>query len=401
MPPHAERVGSDPPVSPARDSLWCTGISSDFNLKYGATACPSNVNPVTVDGPPAPFQRFLAFLRAHPILCLALLTPGIPEYLSTSSSILNLGLNPVWFFLQLAINVGQYTAGALLIREAVLRWHKGWGTVFLLGLAYGITEEGLGDNTLFNSNHGADGFLGSFGRFAGVNWVWSTGVLTFHVIYSIGLPILLLGLALPETRGKSLIGRRGIVCALLSLVASTAIETVIVWRAFDFWMGSPLLVGSLLAIAFLALAAYLVPSDIWRPAKEHPVLSTRAVGTVGFLVFPVIFLLEYLVPFAGVPAVVVITLEVFFLAVVLEILRRGVGRTRNEDLLVNLSVGFLLWQCAFGLLIHIPIFYNVPLVILAVWFCVRLRRRYPASPPSPPAGALGESSSLSQNHHRT
>ena len=348
----------------------------------------------TTLGRSSPLQRFLAFLRAHPILCLAILTPGIPEYLSTSSSILNLGLNPVWFLLQLAINVGQYTGGALLVREAVLRWHKGWGTTFLLGLAYGITEEGLGDNTLFNSNHGADGVLGSFGRFAGVNWVWSTGVLSFHVIYSIGLPILLLGLALPATRGKSLLGRRGIVGAFLALAASTAIETAIVWQAFHFWMGTALLVGSLLTIGLLVVAAYLVPADFWRPTTERPLLTSLRTGTVGFLVFPVLFSLEYGVPLFGVPAFVVVGLELVFLWAVLESLRRGMGRANNEHALVSLSVGFLLWQCVFGLVIHIPFVYNVPLVALAVWFCVRLRRQYPPAPLNPPAGAWGTPESL-------
>ncbi|HYA11047.1 MAG TPA: hypothetical protein VEH10_05200, partial [Thermoplasmata archaeon] len=150
--------------------------------------------------------HLLAALRSRPILCLALLTPGIPEYLSSSSPLLNLVVNPGWFFLGLAINVGQYTAGALLIREALIRWRKGPATGLLLALAYGITEEGLGDNTLFNSTHGADGVLGHFGRFAGVNWVWACGVLAFHVVFSIGLPIVLLGLALPSTRGRSLLG---------------------------------------------------------------------------------------------------------------------------------------------------------------------------------------------------
>ena len=214
--------------------------------------------------------RVLGSLRSHPIVCLALLTPGLPEYLSTSSPVLNLAVNPLWFFLQLLINVGQYTAGALLVREAVLRWHKGWGTVFLLGLAYGITEEGLGDNTLFNSNHGADGVLGSFGRFAGVNWVWAVGVLAFHVIYSIGLPILLLGLALPRTRGRSLVGRRGILVALFSLAGATALETVIVYGSFHFWMGTPLLVGSLVAIAVLVILAHGVPAEVGRAVRDRP-----------------------------------------------------------------------------------------------------------------------------------
>jgi len=332
---------------------------------------------------------FFGFLRGHPILCLALLTPGIPEYLSTSSPILNVVLNPAWFILQLAINVGQYTAGALLVREAVLRWHKGWGTTFLLGLAYGITEEGLGDNTLFNSNHGADGVLGSFGRFAGVNWVWSTGVLSFHVIYSIGLPILLLGLALPETRGRSLLGRRGIVLAFLSVAATTSLETAIVWRSFQFWMGFPLLIGSLLVIGVLVVAAYRLPPTFWRPAHDRPSLSPRQVGTIGFGLFPTLFFLEYFVPYAGVPAVAIVTIEVVFLLLVMETLRRGVGRTQNEFLLVGLATGFLVWQSAFGLLLTIPVFYNVPLVLLAVWFCLRLRHRYPAPSPAPPAGAIG------------
>src|SRR5271170_7456926 len=207
----------------------------------------------------------LGFLRTHPILCLAILTPGIPEYLSSSSALLTVVTNPLFFPIQLAINVGQYTAGALLIREAVIRWHKGWGTIFLLGLAYGVTEEGLGDNTLFNSTHGTDGVLGSFGRFAGVNWVWATAVLAFHLIYSIGLPILLLGLALPQTRGRSLLGRQGIVVAFASLIAATSIEMVIVWGTDRFWLGWPLLIGCLVVISVLVILAYRIPADAWLP----------------------------------------------------------------------------------------------------------------------------------------
>ena len=93
------------------------------------------------------------FFHDHPVLALAVLTPGIPEYLSTSSPVLNLVANPVFFLLQLGINLGQYTAGALLIREAVVRWGRGWPTVAALGVAYAVIEEGLGDSTLENATH--------------------------------------------------------------------------------------------------------------------------------------------------------------------------------------------------------------------------------------------------------
>ena len=316
------------------------------------------------------------FLRGHPILCLAILTPGIPEYLSTSSSVLTLAISPAGFFLQLAINIAQYTAGALLIREALVRWGKGWVTLILLGLAYVITEEGLGDNTLFNSTHGADGVLGSFGRFAGVNWVWATGVLAFHVIYSIGLPILLLGLALPATRGKSLVGRRGIGIAFASLVGSTTLEAAIVYGSFHFWMGTPLLVGSLATIAVLVLVAYRVPKDLARPTGARPALSAGTFLTIGFAIFPMLFLLEYDVPYFGVPPWVIIGGELAVLAFLFEVVRRGIGRQQHQYELVNFAFGFVIWQSVFGVLLTLGFPVNLALVAIAVWFFVRLRRTY-------------------------
>jgi hypothetical protein len=331
----------------------------------------------------------LQFLRDHPILCLAILTPGIPEYLSTSSPVLNLVADPFWFFLGLAINVGQYTAGALLIREALIRWKKGWATVLLLGLAYGITEEGLGDNTLFRSNHGTDGVLGWFGRLDGVNWVWSTGVLAFHVIYSIGLPILLLGLALPATRGRSLLSRRGVLLSLLSLAAATGAETAIVYGGFHFWMGTYLFVGSLVAIALLVVGGYRVPRDFWRPAHELPTGRPWELGAIGFAFFPIAFLLEYGFTSTAVPPALLILVELVVFALLLEVTRRRIGRTRSEYLLVNLAFGFILWQSLFGVLLTLGLPYTLPLVAVALVFFLRLRRAYAPRPgPSPTQSSL-------------
>jgi len=223
-----------------------------------------------------------------------------------------------------------------------------------------------------------------------VNWVWATGVLAFHVIYSIGLPILLLGLAVPRTRGRSLIGRRGIVVALLSLTGSTAFETVIVYGSYRFWMGTPLLVGSLVVIALLVVLAYRVPSGALAATRDRPTLSPRAAGAIGFLVFPVLFLLEYYVPYFGAPPAAIIGGELVFLVLLLEDLRRGMGRVANEYLLVNLAFGFVLWQSVFGILLTIGLPYTIPLVVLAVWFFLRLRRAYAPTPNLPlPPGVLG------------
>jgi len=358
------------------------------SLPIGPAKAAKAPSPPAAASPPGR-PRWLVTLRSHPIFCFALLTPGIPEYLASSSSFLTLATSPLFFFLQIAINVGQYTAGALLVREAVIRWKKGWGTVFLLGLAYGITEEGLGDNTLFTSNHGAEGVLGWFGRYAGVNWVWSTGVLAYHVIFSVGLPILLLSLALPATRGRSLLGRRGIILALVALAGATLTETVLVAAEFHFWMGWPLLCGASIAIAVLVVAAYRAPARLWAPRNPRPTLRGWQVGAIGFAFFPIAFFFEYGFTSTRIPPSALIVVEVAVFAVLLEVVRRGIGTSGNERLLVDLAFGFVLFLAIFRLLVTLPIPVTLPLLALVLVFFFRLRRAYAPEPEKPPVGAAG------------
>ena len=89
----------------------------------------------------------------------------------------------------------------------------------------------------FNPTAGPVGALGNFGHWLGVSWVWAEGVVLVHVVYSISLPILLLRLAVPETVGKSLLGRRGIVSALVVLGVDVFILLLFVVLSQHFWMG--------------------------------------------------------------------------------------------------------------------------------------------------------------------
>jgi len=337
----------------------------------------------------------VGFLHRHPILCLAFLTPGIVEYLSTSSPVLALVESPIAFLLFLAVNVGQYTAGALLIREAMIRWGKGWATGGLLALAYGITEEGLGDNTLFRNAQHADGILGVYGHFAGVNWVWSVGVLVLHVTVSMALPIVVLALALPETRGRSLLGRKGVAVALGAVAASTAFEMYLVLAAYHFWMGPALLVASVALIGGLMVGAYAVPAGLWFPAHPWPTTQPWKMAVVGFVFFPVALATEYGFAATPVPAALAIGVELVMLGMILEWIRRHIGQFRNESLVVHLAFGLVAWQAAFGVLLTLGLPYTLPLVAVALLFFLRLRKRYGGfvdlpDRPTPPPGALGE-----------
>src|SRR5260370_32660281 len=83
-------------------------------------------------------SRLVRFFKSHPLLFLLFLTPGIPEYLSTSSQLTLLVISPLLFFGLLLANLGLYCSCVILIREAMVRWKKGWASVFLLVVAYGI-----------------------------------------------------------------------------------------------------------------------------------------------------------------------------------------------------------------------------------------------------------------------
>ncbi len=137
-------------------------------------------------------------------------------------------MNPVLFLMFVGLNMGLYGPGVILIREAIIRWRKGWASVFLLGFAYAIVEEGLDLSTFFNPNAGPVGILGTYGHWLGVNWVWTVGLMLFHSAISIALPILLFRFAFPALKSQSLvIGKQVYACFTVLFFNSIALFAIV------------------------------------------------------------------------------------------------------------------------------------------------------------------------------
>src|SRR3954470_10607100 len=83
--------------------------------------------------------------RLKPAFSLVLLAPLIAEYLLGSLSFAQLPLFPIMMLM--------YGAGALFVREVARRSGRGWPAIILLGLAYGVIEEGLATQSLFNPHY--------------------------------------------------------------------------------------------------------------------------------------------------------------------------------------------------------------------------------------------------------
>ncbi len=320
---------------------------------------PDSIDPA--NRTPRLVRSALGFLKAHPVVFLLLLTPGIPEYLSSSSYLNAVVLNPPLFFLQLAANLGLYGPGALLVREAKVRWNKGWATVLLLGAAYGILEEGVALSTLFNPAAGPVGSLGQYGHWLGVNWVWAAGIVPFHALFSISLPILLLGLALPRTVGASLLSERRIAMVTAILTVDVLLLMAVVSHSSGYWMGWGLLLSSLAVIWALSLVAYHVPAGALLSHTSPSGASNRKMAALGVAFFPAVFLTQSVGEGAGLPAaadfVIVLLVQALFLAYVV----RRAGTQGKERVLLSLSIGLILPIAVIGVIAELPL----PLTLLA------------------------------------
>ena len=321
-------------------------------------------------------RPLVAFFRRHPLLLFLALTPGIPEYLSGSSTVAYVLLFPGGTFVSglfLALNLGLYGPGVLLVREAWVRWGRSWGALVLLGAAYGLLEEGTALSTLFDPRAPVVGALGHYGRLFGVNWVWLIGVLGVHVVLSVGLPIVLHGLALPETRGRPLLTPRGVRLAGVIFVADIVVLALIAnfWREQLAW-----LLGAAVVAVLLVHGASRLPRGWLDPPQARPTITPRTCFLFGLLFFPALLFVPALGGDAHVPAAVTGALDLLAGALLFEAVRRGVGRSGNEAHLTLLAFGATLPIAVFGLIAQL----RLPLVLLVdlgyLLFFLTLWRRY-------------------------
>jgi hypothetical protein len=319
-------------------------------------------------------SKLVRFLKSHPILFLLLLTPGIPEYLSASSQITLLVLNPLLFFLLLGANIGLYGSGVILIREAMIRWKKGWASVFLMGVAYGIVEEGLALWTLFNPLAQPVGNLGFYGHWLGVNWVWTVGLLIFHSVYSIGLPIFLFGLAFPELKRKSLVSMRGIGISIVGLTIDSILLFILESMIYGpYNPGAGLMIFSGIVITIFVVAARKLPGDFLKIKLSEPQWGPRKFAVVGALLFPATLLTGGIAAGANIPPEVPMVVDIIFALFILTRAFNSMGSTNNQEQKVGFSIGLLFPIVVFGIIASLGI--GNLLIFVADLFFVLFSRR--------------------------
>jgi hypothetical protein len=213
--------------------------------------------------------------RHAPVLVLLLLAPFVAEVLG--------GSTPASMLAGFPLSVGLYGTGALLVREVARKRGLGWISILLFGAAFGVIEEGLVLQSMFNPH-----FLGldlTYGRVLGVNWAWAESLVFYHALLSITVPILLTELLFPSRRAEPWVGKVGLrVTGSVYLLSCLFFAFVIRPVAFPYAAPPVLLAGSaLVAAALVGLGLHV------RPRASGPKLSTRVPPpwVVGLLAFAV------------------------------------------------------------------------------------------------------------------
>ncbi len=221
--------------------------------------------------------------RIKAALALSILSPVFGELISGSSP-------PLEFFNPLAFIFlwGLYGGGVLIMRELWVRWGAGYMRLMIIGMTYGIIEEGLAIKSFFDPNWMDLGILGTYGRIAGTNLVWAVWLSIFHAIYSITIPILLIGILYPEFRGKRLLTDKG----RKKVLAVFLLTCALIFGLLNPYAPPPVqyILTLLVVAAFLKLSS---EKEVWNPSirlplERHPFLWGTAFAFYMMFMFTIL-----------------------------------------------------------------------------------------------------------------
>ena len=228
--------------------------------------------------------------RVGPGVTLLFLAPLLGELVSGHQSLFQF-VNPISFVL-LAL---PYGFGALLCRELMVRWRKGWLALLLLALAYGIYEEALVARSIWDPHWAELGAIGDYSFWHGVTWTFAAVLLHFHVTVSIGASVVLAHLIHPHRRHDVWLSPRQLMLCVVGLVLwMPALMLLHPFRP-PAWA----LTVAVLSIACLVILARQTHDPAIRPLPERSVPPVwygilAALNTT--LVFAVVFMLPEAAP---------------------------------------------------------------------------------------------------------
>ena len=221
--------------------------------------------------------------RIAPAFALFFLAPLVAEFM--------LGDFPVTYLPLLLFLGPMYGGGAVLVREVARRTGRGRPTIVLLALAYGVFEEGITTQSLFDPAYAHAHLLDrGFVPALGIAVPWTLFVLALHTVWSISVPIALVEGFAPARHTTPWLRKPGLVVASVLFVVGSLATFASSYAADHFLAPWPALVVVLLVVVALIAVALRLPRRTARLASAAPspwlvFIAALAVGAVFILGF--------------------------------------------------------------------------------------------------------------------
>lgn len=215
----------------------------------------------------------LKMKRVLPAIGLFLAAPLIAEYLFGNLPITMLGT--------LVVLAPMYGGGAILVRETVRRAGLGWPSIIVLALAYGVLEEGLVTQSLFNPNYlGLNQHLlqPEYIPALGIGAWWTVFVLTLHAVWSIPVSIAIVEGLSARSAAQPWLRRPGLaLVAILFALGCISIARFTIQEDAAHFVAPRAHLASAAIIVALTVLAFRLP----RPSGVHGQRSAPLYSTAG------------------------------------------------------------------------------------------------------------------------
>jgi hypothetical protein len=203
--------------------------------------------------------------RAKAIVTLVLIAPVLTEIVS--------GNTPPHALLHPSISLfllAAYSFPLLALRELSVRWGLHTPGIFVLGLAYGLLNEGLLAQTLIRATGVPMPNFDNYAYAGGINFSWTWVIVPWHALLAVVFPLRLLDCWFPQCAGVKWLDRRAF--AVLTAILIGGVTFISFARKPHVQM-----------IAFwVAIAALVVGASLFRnkrqPGKRRNSLRTVAFG---------------------------------------------------------------------------------------------------------------------------
>ncbi|HEU5473569.1 MAG TPA: hypothetical protein VFV67_23225 [Actinophytocola sp.] len=226
--------------------------------------------------------------RLAPAIGLFVLAPVCAEYLAGYDD----SVGRVWALLGGLLILGPLYGGpALIIREVVRRTGRGWPSMLLLAVAFGLVQAGLVDQSLFDPAYrDIDSWAGTRNPTAipalGISVHTAIVFVAGHVVWSLGAPIAMVESLVPQRATTPWLGRTGLAVTGVLYVLAALLIFADHQNTQQFLATLAQLISTTVLVAALIVVAFLLGRQP-RPAIDRAAPRPWRVGALAVIAFGV------------------------------------------------------------------------------------------------------------------